>query len=134
MHQKHQVYRYFLTHFKTVCVLAQHQKKYVEIIFRAALLNHTLRSRLLYWFCSRASSNTNTSCLCASAKPEPPVTTAIKTEKNVCKITFSPNIVQQAKITTNGNLGDFVIRYDVQRDMGIGDIQVLLIDSEYTQR
>ncbi|KAM9334804.1 inter-alpha-trypsin inhibitor heavy chain H5 [Symphorus nematophorus] len=59
------------------------------------------------------------------AKPEPPVTTVIKTEKNVCKITFSPNIVQQAKITTNGLLGDFVIRYDVQRDMGIGDIQVL---------
>ncbi|XP_051806919.1 inter-alpha-trypsin inhibitor heavy chain H5 [Acanthochromis polyacanthus] len=59
------------------------------------------------------------------AKPELPITTMIKNEKNVCKITFSPNIVQQAKITTNGNLGDFVIRYDVQRDMGIGDIQVL---------
>ncbi|XP_049892239.1 inter-alpha-trypsin inhibitor heavy chain H5 [Epinephelus moara] len=59
------------------------------------------------------------------AKPEPPVTTVLKIEKNVCRITFSPNIVQQAKITTNGILGDFVIRYDVQRDMGIGDIQVL---------
>ncbi|KAM6896309.1 inter-alpha-trypsin inhibitor heavy chain H5 [Lycodopsis pacificus] len=59
------------------------------------------------------------------AKPEPPVTTAVKIEKNVGRITFSPNIVQQAKITTNGILGDFVIRYDVQRDMGIGDIQVL---------
>lgn len=59
------------------------------------------------------------------AKPEPPVTTVIKNEKNVWRITFSPNIVQQAKITTNGLLGDFVIRYDVQRDMGIGDIQVL---------
>ncbi|XP_022604811.1 inter-alpha-trypsin inhibitor heavy chain H5 [Seriola dumerili] len=58
-------------------------------------------------------------------KPEPPVTTVTKNEKNVCKITFSPNIVQQAKITTSGILGDFVIRYDVQRDMGIGDIQVL---------
>ncbi|XP_029901183.1 inter-alpha-trypsin inhibitor heavy chain H5 [Myripristis murdjan] len=58
-------------------------------------------------------------------KPEPPITTAIKQEKNFCKITFSPNIVQQAKITTNGNLGDFVIRYDVEREMGIGDIQVL---------
>uniref|UniRef100_A0A4W6D8F3 Inter-alpha-trypsin inhibitor heavy chain 5 n=1 Tax=Lates calcarifer TaxID=8187 RepID=A0A4W6D8F3_LATCA len=57
--------------------------------------------------------------------PEPPITTVIKNEKNVCKITFSPNIVQQAKITTNGILGDFVVRYDVQRDMGIGDIQVL---------
>ncbi|XP_054608675.1 inter-alpha-trypsin inhibitor heavy chain H5 isoform X2 [Dunckerocampus dactyliophorus] len=59
------------------------------------------------------------------AKPEPPVTTAIQREKNVCKVTFSPNIVQQAKITTNGILGDFVVRFDVQRDMGVGDIQVL---------
>lgn len=65
-----------------------------------------------------------TSSLCAPANPEPPITTVIKNEKNVCKITFSPNIVQQAKITTNGILGDFVVRYDVQRDMGIGDIQV----------
>lgn len=60
-----------------------------------------------------------------TVKPEPPVTTVIKNEKNVCRITFSPNIVQQAKITTNGNLGDFVIRYDVERELGIGDIQVL---------
>lgn len=65
-----------------------------------------------------------TSCLCAPAKPELPVTTVIKREKNVCHVTFSPNIVQQAKISTSGLLGDFVIRYDVQRDMGIGDIQV----------
>ncbi|KAG7225534.1 hypothetical protein INR49_004940 [Caranx melampygus] len=63
--------------------------------------------------------------LITDLEPEPPVTTVIKNEKNVCKITFSPNIVQQAKITTNGILGDFVVRYDVQRDMGIGDIQVL---------
>uniref|UniRef100_A0A3B5LXZ3 Inter-alpha-trypsin inhibitor heavy chain 5 n=1 Tax=Xiphophorus couchianus TaxID=32473 RepID=A0A3B5LXZ3_9TELE len=40
-------------------------------------------------------------------------------------VTFSPNIVQQAQISTSGVLGDFVIRYDVQRDTGIGDIQVL---------
>ncbi|XP_056132016.1 inter-alpha-trypsin inhibitor heavy chain H5 [Lampris incognitus] len=58
-------------------------------------------------------------------KPEPPAATAIKWDKNLCKITFSPTIVQQAKITTNGILGDFVIRYDVEREMGIGDIQVL---------
>uniref|UniRef100_A0A8C6WTJ3 Inter-alpha-trypsin inhibitor heavy chain 5 n=1 Tax=Neogobius melanostomus TaxID=47308 RepID=A0A8C6WTJ3_9GOBI len=55
----------------------------------------------------------------------PPVTTVIKNEKNVCRITFRPNIVQQAKITTSGILGDFVVRYDVQRELGIGDIQVL---------
>lgn len=42
----------------------------------------------------------------------------------MCRITFNPNIVQQARIATNGLLGDFVIRYDVQRDTGIGDIQV----------
>ncbi|XP_076015819.1 inter-alpha-trypsin inhibitor heavy chain H5 [Genypterus blacodes] len=60
-----------------------------------------------------------------SDKPELPVTTAIKHERNVCKVTFNPNIVQQAKITTSGILGDFVIRYDVERELGIGDIQVL---------
>ncbi|KAM4712017.1 inter-alpha-trypsin inhibitor heavy chain H5 isoform 2-T2 [Anableps anableps] len=60
-----------------------------------------------------------------TAKPEVPITTAIKNENNVWKITFSPSIVQQAKISTSGILGDFVIRYDVQRDSGIGDIQVL---------
>ncbi|TNM91544.1 hypothetical protein fugu_019924 [Takifugu bimaculatus] len=58
-----------------------------------------------------------------SGRPQLPVTTEIKKEKNMCRITFSPNIVQQARISTNGLLGDFVIRYDVQRDMGIGDIQ-----------
>ncbi|CAL1568391.1 unnamed protein product [Knipowitschia caucasica] len=60
-----------------------------------------------------------------AAKLEPPITTVIKNEKNVCSITFSPNIVQQAKITTSGVLGDFVVRYDVERELGIGDIQVL---------
>ncbi|MEQ2206472.1 hypothetical protein XENOCAPTIV_029725, partial [Xenoophorus captivus] len=60
-----------------------------------------------------------------TAKPEVPITTAVKNEKNVWKITFSPNIVQQAKISTSGILGDFVIRYEVQRDAGIGDLQVL---------
>ncbi|CAB1421826.1 unnamed protein product [Pleuronectes platessa] len=59
------------------------------------------------------------------ARPELPITTAIRHEKNAWRITFSPNIVQQAKISTSGLLGDFVIRYDVQRDLGIGDIQVL---------
>ncbi|XP_061662180.1 inter-alpha-trypsin inhibitor heavy chain H5 [Syngnathoides biaculeatus] len=60
----------------------------------------------------------------ASAKTRPPVATAIRRERNVCKVTFSPNIVQQAKIATDGILGDFVIRYDVQRHMGVGDVQV----------
>ncbi|KAG7467684.1 hypothetical protein JOB18_033667 [Solea senegalensis] len=66
-----------------------------------------------------------------SVKPETPVATEISNEKNVCRITFSPNIVQQAKISTSGMLGDFLVRYDVQRDMGIGDIQnvVFVIDT-----
>ncbi|KAM6985649.1 inter-alpha-trypsin inhibitor heavy chain H5 [Aplochiton taeniatus] len=66
-----------------------------------------------------------TSAAKTPATAAPPVSTVIKQNKNVCKVTFSPNIVQQAKITTNGNLGDFVVRYDVEREMGIGDIQVL---------
>ncbi|XP_074554932.1 inter-alpha-trypsin inhibitor heavy chain H5 isoform X2 [Halichoeres trimaculatus] len=73
----------------------------------------------------RSNTPTNPNAPKIPAKPEPPITTVIKKENNVCKITFSPNIVQQAKITTNGLLGDFVIHFDVQRDMGIGDIQVL---------
>lgn len=40
------------------------------------------------------------------------------------RVTFSPNMVQQARMATDGLLGDFVIRYDVQRDAGVGDIQV----------
>ncbi|XP_064198685.1 inter-alpha-trypsin inhibitor heavy chain H5 [Anguilla rostrata] len=58
-------------------------------------------------------------------KPTIPVTTVIKQNKTFCKITFSPNIVQQARIATNGILGDFVVRYDVERELGIGDVQVL---------
>lgn len=63
----------------------------------------------------------------AAARPgreQPPVTTAIQREANICRISFSPNIVQQARISTAGVLGDFVIRYDVQRDLGVGDVQV----------
>ncbi|KAM9845505.1 inter-alpha-trypsin inhibitor heavy chain H5 [Aulostomus maculatus] len=72
---------------------------------------------------ANAGSGSNTPT--TAAKSELPVATVIKNEKNLCKVTFSPNIMQQAKITTNGILGDFLIRYDVQRDMGIGDVQVL---------
>ncbi|KAJ8006943.1 hypothetical protein DPEC_G00112450 [Dallia pectoralis] len=54
-----------------------------------------------------------------------PVSTVIKQNSTFCTISFSPNIVQQAKITTTGILGEFVVRYDVERELGIGDIQVL---------
>uniref|UniRef100_A0A674F6L6 Inter-alpha-trypsin inhibitor heavy chain 5 n=1 Tax=Salmo trutta TaxID=8032 RepID=A0A674F6L6_SALTR len=60
-----------------------------------------------------------------SNKPSLPVSTVIKQNKTFCRITFSPNIVQQAKITTSGMLGEFVVHYDVERELGIGDIQVL---------
>ncbi|XP_028810492.1 inter-alpha-trypsin inhibitor heavy chain H5 [Denticeps clupeoides] len=59
------------------------------------------------------------------AKATVPLSTVIQQNRTFCKITFSPNIAQQARITTSGNLGDFIIRYDVEREMGIGDIQVL---------
>ncbi|XP_051976311.1 inter-alpha-trypsin inhibitor heavy chain H5-like [Xyrauchen texanus] len=61
----------------------------------------------------------------AVGKVGPPVSTIVKQNETFCKITFTPNIVQQAKIVTNGMLGEFVVRYDVEREMGIGDIQVL---------
>ncbi|KAK2859128.1 hypothetical protein Q5P01_003748 [Channa striata] len=89
-----------------------------------AIVDHSLITDLEVLPLRNGRSNTATGPK-IPAKPEPPVTTVIKNDNNVCKITFSPNIVQQAKIATNGILGDFVVRYDVQRDMGIGDIQVL---------
>ncbi|KAL0962833.1 hypothetical protein UPYG_G00346110 [Umbra pygmaea] len=54
-----------------------------------------------------------------------PVSTVIKQNSTFCRITFSPNIVQQARITTSGMLGEFVVHYDVERELGIGEIQVL---------
>ncbi|XP_043092585.1 inter-alpha-trypsin inhibitor heavy chain H5 [Puntigrus tetrazona] len=65
-----------------------------------------------------ASSNGN-------GKAGPPVSTLIKQNETFCKISFTPSIVQQAKIANNGMLGEFVVRYDVEREIGIGDIQVL---------
>ncbi len=57
-------------------------------------------------------------------KVGPPVSTVVKQNETFCKISFTPNIVQQAKIATNGMLGEFVVHYDVEREIGIGDIQV----------
>lgn len=59
-----------------------------------------------------------------SGKKGPPVSTVVKQNETFCKIRFTPSMVQQAKIATNGMLGDFVVQYDVEREMGIGDIQV----------
>ncbi|XP_075713586.1 inter-alpha-trypsin inhibitor heavy chain H5 [Rhinoderma darwinii] len=55
----------------------------------------------------------------------PPPSTVINQTENFAKITFKPNVFQQAKITQNGILGDFVVRYDVKRELSVGDIQVL---------
>ncbi|XP_073694340.1 inter-alpha-trypsin inhibitor heavy chain H5 [Garra rufa] len=61
----------------------------------------------------------------ADGKVGPPVSTVVKQNETFCKISFTPNIAQQAKIATNGMLGEFVVRYDVEREIGIGEIQVL---------
>ncbi|XP_066523320.1 inter-alpha-trypsin inhibitor heavy chain H5 [Hoplias malabaricus] len=69
-------------------------------------------------FAPSSSSKTN-------GKVSAPVSTVIQQNETFCKITFTPSIVQQVKIATNGMLGEFVVRYDVERELGIGDIQVL---------
>ncbi|XP_004691154.1 PREDICTED: inter-alpha-trypsin inhibitor heavy chain H5 [Condylura cristata] len=55
----------------------------------------------------------------------PPPSTIINQNETFAKVTFKPSVVQQAKIAQNGILGDFIIRYDVNREQSIGDIQVL---------
>ncbi|XP_068394456.1 inter-alpha-trypsin inhibitor heavy chain H5 [Eschrichtius robustus] len=55
----------------------------------------------------------------------PPPSTAINQNETFAKVVFKPTVVQQAKIAQNGILGDFIIRYDVNREQSIGDIQVL---------
>ncbi|XP_007933667.1 inter-alpha-trypsin inhibitor heavy chain H5 [Orycteropus afer afer] len=55
----------------------------------------------------------------------PPPSTVINQNDTFAKVVFKPSVVQQAKIAQNGILGDFIIRYDVNREQSIGDIQVL---------
>lgn len=54
----------------------------------------------------------------------PPPSTVINQNETFAKIIFKPSVVQQARIAQNGILGDFIIRYDVNREQSIGDIQV----------
>ncbi|XP_041934636.1 inter-alpha-trypsin inhibitor heavy chain H5 isoform X2 [Alosa sapidissima] len=61
----------------------------------------------------------------SSAKAALPISTVVQRNNSFCRVKFNPSIVQQARLTTTGILGDFVVRYDVEREMGIGDIQVL---------
>ncbi|XP_019399291.1 PREDICTED: inter-alpha-trypsin inhibitor heavy chain H5 [Crocodylus porosus] len=55
----------------------------------------------------------------------PPPSTVVGQTKTLAKVTFTPNVVQQAKIARNGILGDFIIRYDVNRELSVGDVQIL---------
>ncbi|NXD07574.1 ITIH5 inhibitor, partial [Nothocercus nigrocapillus] len=55
----------------------------------------------------------------------PPPSTVIGHTKTLAKVTFSPNVVQQSKIARNGILGDFIVRYDVNRELSVGDVQIL---------
>lgn len=57
----------------------------------------------------------------------PPPSTVINQNDTFAKVTFKPSVVQQARIAQNGVLGDFVIRYDVNREQSIGDIQVRVL-------
>ncbi|XP_077565621.1 inter-alpha-trypsin inhibitor heavy chain H5 [Stigmatopora nigra] len=52
------------------------------------------------------------------------VAAAVEGQKNVRRVTFAPSVVQQARMATDGVLGDLVVRYDVQRPPGVGDVQV----------
>ncbi|XP_074831703.1 inter-alpha-trypsin inhibitor heavy chain H5 isoform X2 [Carettochelys insculpta] len=55
----------------------------------------------------------------------PPPSTVIGQTKTLAKVTFSPSIVQQNQIARNGVLGDFIVRYDVNRELSVGDVQIL---------
>lgn len=55
----------------------------------------------------------------------PPPSTVVNQNETFAQVTFKPTVVQQAKIAQNGILGDFILRYDVNRDKSIGDIQVM---------
>ncbi|NXG28284.1 ITIH5 inhibitor, partial [Dromaius novaehollandiae] len=55
----------------------------------------------------------------------PPPSTVIGHTKTLAKVTFSPNVVEQTKIARNGILGDFIVRYDVNRELSVGDVQIL---------
>ncbi|XP_055002656.1 inter-alpha-trypsin inhibitor heavy chain H5 isoform X2 [Sorex araneus] len=61
----------------------------------------------------------------AEADSGPPPATVISQNETFAKVLFKPSVVQQAKIAQNGILGDFIVRYDVNQEENIGDIQVL---------
>uniref|UniRef100_UPI00398ECBE7 inter-alpha-trypsin inhibitor heavy chain H5 isoform X2 n=1 Tax=Pristiophorus japonicus TaxID=55135 RepID=UPI00398ECBE7 len=59
-----------------------------------------------------------------STAASPPPSTNIEQTKTTARIRFTPTIRQQAGIAETGILGDFIVKYDVNRELGVGDIQV----------
>ncbi|NXB11464.1 ITIH5 inhibitor, partial [Cnemophilus loriae] len=61
----------------------------------------------------------------AEGDVSPPPSTVIGHTKTLAKVTFNPSVVEQTRIARNGILGDFIIRYDVNRELSVGDVQIL---------
>ncbi|KAI1239522.1 hypothetical protein IHE44_0012647 [Lamprotornis superbus] len=61
----------------------------------------------------------------AEGDVSPPPSTVIGHTKTLAKVTFNPSVVEQTRIARNGILGDFIIRYDVSRELSVGDVQIL---------
>ncbi|XP_042191254.1 inter-alpha-trypsin inhibitor heavy chain H5 [Callorhinchus milii] len=59
-----------------------------------------------------------------SVKASRPPSTSVNRTKTAASVRFSPSVLQQARIAESGVLGDFILRYDVDRELGAGDIQV----------
>ncbi|XP_032896045.1 LOW QUALITY PROTEIN: inter-alpha-trypsin inhibitor heavy chain H5 [Amblyraja radiata] len=59
-----------------------------------------------------------------SATGPPPPSTKINRDKTSAHVKFRPTVKQQVGIAENGALGDFILRYDVNRELGAGEIQV----------
>ncbi|XP_013920217.1 PREDICTED: inter-alpha-trypsin inhibitor heavy chain H5-like [Thamnophis sirtalis] len=59
--------------------------------------------------------------------PTPPPSTVVGQTKTLAKVTFNPNFVQQAAISRNGILADFIIQYDVNRELSVGEVQWMKI-------
>ncbi|XP_069765772.1 inter-alpha-trypsin inhibitor heavy chain H5 isoform X2 [Narcine bancroftii] len=59
-----------------------------------------------------------------SAAGSLPPSTKINRTRTLTHIKFAPSVKQQVRISENGVLGDFILRYDVHRELGVGEIQV----------
>ncbi|XP_059844465.1 inter-alpha-trypsin inhibitor heavy chain H5 [Hypanus sabinus] len=59
-----------------------------------------------------------------SAAGPPPPSTKINQTRTSAHVKFAPTVKQQDEIAKNGVLGDFILRYDVNRELGAGEVQV----------